>query len=231
MLGFLLVALVGIWMMSGPDLPGDVAFLVFVCAMLLLIALASANLASESEKKFRRKLKKIERIVHHINGNTTLQKDCFVKFVEDTLITFPEMIMNNDDKNDDFDLGEEEGFEVLTIDTRFYVELAKRVRKVRKNLTLRSTKEVKYKKGNLYNHDESIMETVVQAVTDSNQAYHTGSIAKKNKEDDILLSGSAIGLSFSAKSVKSGWYDELIKSTLKKMAELDYLKETDPDLH
>lgn len=140
------------------------------------------------------------------------------------------MIMNNDEK-DDLDYGEEEGFEILSVDSNFHEELLKRIKKIRKNIRFKNTKKRKFKKGLLFNEDEAAIDTVMTAVTDSAQVHHHGSIAKTDKNEAYVISGSAIGLNFTAKAVKTGWYDPLIKSVLSKLAEMDYLNETDSDLH
>lgn len=168
---------------------------------------------------------------HRTNGPQTLQIDYFAINVVLGQITYRETTMVDSDDKDELDLGEEAGFETLTIDSFFYKELGRRIRKIRKNITIKNTKTKKYKKGSLFKEDEAALEMTVSAVTDSAQAYYNGTVAKSNEDDSYTLSRSAIGLNFSVKSIKSGWYDRLIEEVLLKLAELDYLKESDSDLH
>ena len=121
--------------------------------------------------------------------------------------------------------------EIVSLDALFYSALKKRIKKIRKKIRL---DKKKYARGKLFNDEESAVDSVVTAITDSTQAYHNGTVLKKQTEDYIeetILSQNAVGLIFSEKSIKSGWYDPLIKEVLKRLAEIDHEKENHEDLH
>lgn len=115
--------------------------------------------------------------------------------------------------------------EEYSVPSDFVIALQKRIPKIRKKTKLKSKK---HKSGKLFNDDASVIESVVIAVADTAQACHSDTVAKANATDVVLISSKAVGLRYDKALIKSGSYDDLIKSVLIRLAEIDHSHESDP---
>ena len=119
--------------------------------------------------------------------------------------------------------------DVLSVDKEFHEALAIRIEGIRKKIRFKD--KAKFKKGKLFKDSNYAIESVLVAISDTAQAYHNGSVAKTDEQEAVLVSGSAIGLGFTASQVELGWYDSIIKVILGRLAEIDSNHETNPDLN